>query len=82
MSIFKATMQKKVVLFPNLLLATLILPCLCKPIYKEKLLVTATNYQKQNPIYTKVSIFLVNFLAISLATSLAISLLFSQLICF
>ena len=72
-------MQKRVVLFPNLMLATLILPCLPKPVDKEKLLVTATKHQKQSPIYTKVSTFLVISLAISLAISLSISLLLSQL---
>ena len=74
-------MQKRAILFPNLVLATLILPCLHKPVDKEKLLVTATKHQKQSPIYTKVSTFLVIFLAISLAIFLVISLL-SQLICF
>ena len=75
-------MQKKAVLFPNQVLAKLILPCLRKHVDKEKLLVTATNHQKQSLIYTKVSTFLVIFLANFLAISLAISFLLSQLICF
>ena len=74
-------MQKRAILFPNLVLATLILPCFRKPVDKEKLLVTATKHRKQSPIYTKVSTFLLIFLAIPLAISLAISLLLSQLIC-
>ena len=75
-------MQKKAVLFPNLVLATLILPCLRKLVDEEKLLVTATKHQKQSSIYTKVSTFLIISLTIFLAISLAISLLLSQLICF
>ena len=53
-------MQKKTILFLNLVLATLSLPYMRKPVNKEKLLVTATKHQKQSSIYTKVS----NFLAI------------------
>ena len=79
-------MQKRAVLFPNLffnlLLATLILPCLRKPVDEEKLLVITTKHQKQTLIYTKVSTFLVISLAISLVNSLAICLLLSQLDCF
>ena len=82
LSIFKATMQKRAILFPNLVLAKLILPCLRKHVNKEKLLVIATKHQKQSPIYTKVNTFLVIFLAISVAIFLTISLLFSQLIFF
>ena len=57
-------MQKGAVLFPKLVLATLILPCLRKLVDKEKLLVTATKHQKQSLIYTKVSTFLfISFLS-------------------
>ena len=75
-------MQKKAILFPNLVVAELIFPCLRKHVNKEKLLVAATKNQKQSFIYTKVRTFLVISLAISPAIFLAISLLFSQLICF
>ena len=62
-------MGKGALLFPNLVLATLILPCLGKPVGKEKMLVTVTKHQKQIPIYMKIDTFLVIFLAILLANS-------------
>ena len=54
---FQSHYTKRAVLFPNLILVKLILPCLHKVVDKEKLLATATSHLKQRLIYTKVSIF-------------------------